>query len=136
MKAFSQFVLVSGVGFLVDIAIALLLRNVLGLPLWLAAAISFYAVACLNYLAFEYWVFRREGRALSMRRLLGVLGASSVAAVSRIATILALTPLALAQIAEPIARDIALLVAGAGISILVNFCVTKWLVFRPSAGTE
>lgn len=130
MKGFVQFVAVSGVGFLLDIALALLLRQGLGLPLWLAATISFFVVACLNYLAFEHWIFRDPERAPSLRRLLGVLGASSIAVVARVGTILALTPLVARLLEVGTGQDTVLLVVGAGVSVVVNFAVNKWLVFK------
>ncbi|WP_461308563.1 GtrA family protein, partial [Albidovulum sp.] len=56
---FLRFVLASGLGLVLDIALALALHDLAGLPLWLAATISFFAVALLNYLLFEFWIFAR-----------------------------------------------------------------------------
>ncbi len=135
MKGFLKFGAVSGIGFLLDLVLALVLYEAFGLPLWLAATISFFAVAALNYVLFEFWVFRRDGSGASGGRAVGVLVASAVAAVARIGTILALTAPVTALLGEGRAQAVALLVAGAGVSLIVNFIINRSIVFR-DAGEE
>ncbi|MFV2091459.1 MAG: GtrA family protein [Hyphomicrobiales bacterium] len=119
----------SGIGFLVDMGLALGLYEYAGLALWLAATISFFTVAGLNYLLFEFWIFRAPNGALSWRRLGGVLMASIVAASTRIGTILGLsTPLA-ALITDNRSLSLALLVSGGAVSVVVNFALNRTLVF-------
>lgn len=129
MNGFFKFVAVSGVGFLVDIALALAMHERLGLALWLAATISFFAVAALNYLVFEFWIFGDSKQRFSWSRLIGVLMASVVAAGARIGTILGLTSLYTAILAEGRVLNLALLISGGVISVLVNFLLNKRLVF-------
>ncbi len=129
MNGFFKFVAVSGVGFLVDIALALSIHERLGLALWLAATISFFAVAALNYLVFEFWIFKDTKQRFSWARLVGVLMASGVAAGARIGTILGLTSLYTAILAEGRVLNLALLVSGGVISVVVNFVLNKKLVF-------
>lgn len=130
MTGFLKFGAASAIGFLADIVFALALREILGLPLWLAAAISFFAIALVNYLLFEFWVFRDTERRASLSRALGVLAASSVAALARIATILVLGAPFTGLLGEGRARDAGLLIAGAGVSLVVNFLINRSVVFR------
>ena len=113
MNGFFKFVAVSGAGFLVDIALALALHERAGLALWLAATISYFAVAGLNYLLFEFWIFRAPGQSFSWARLTGVLMASVVAAGSRIGAILSLTFVFTSLFTEGRMLSLALLISGA-----------------------
>ena len=129
MNGFLKFVMVSGAGFLLDLAIALGLHENAELPLWLAATISFFVVAGLNYLLFEFWIFRDPGKSFSWVRLAGVLVASIAAAAARVGAILGLTSVYSALIAEGRALSLALLVSGAAVSVVVNYVLNKRLVF-------
>lgn len=130
MKGFAKFIAISGIGFLLDMGLALVLHERLGLPLWAAATISFFAVACVNYVLFEFWLFRGAGGTASGGRLIGVLLASVAAAVARIGTILALGRPVTAMLGEGRAHDISLLVAGGGVSVIANFLLNKLVVFK------
>ena len=132
MRGFVKFGAVSGLGFLLDLVMALVLYEAFGLPLWLAATVSFFAVAALNYVLFEFWVFRRDGGKASGRRAMGVIAASAIAACARIGTILALTTPVLALLGEGRLQATVLLVAGAGVSLVVNFIINRRVVFRDS----
>lgn len=134
MTGFLKFGAASAAGFLVDLVLALVLHEALGLPLWLAAMASFFAVALLNYLLFEFWVFRAAGRRASAARALGVLLSSCVAALARIGTILALGAPVAAVLGTGRAADLALLVAGAGMSLLVNYRINRSVVFGTGGG--
>ena len=130
MSDFLRFGAVSGLGFILDLVLAIVLYEQLGLALWLAATVSFFAVAALNYILFEFWVFRRDGGTASGARAFGVLVASAVAACARIATILALTAPVTAVLGEGRMPAIVLLVAGAGVSLVVNYVINRRVVFR------
>ena len=84
----------------------------------------------LNYLLFEFWVFRDARRSASARRALGVLLASCVAALVRIGVILGLDSPVAAILGTGRAHDVVLLVAGAGVSLVVNFLINRSVVFR------
>ncbi len=129
MTGFLKFGAASAVGFLADLALALVLHEGLAQPLWLAATVSFFAVALINYLLFEFWVFRRAGRRLSPGRALGVLMASTIAALVRIGTILVLQVPVLALLGPGRIGSVALLAAGAGLSLVVNYAINRGVVF-------
>jgi hypothetical protein len=57
------------IGFGFDFGITLALSRRLGLPLELSAAIGFLSALALNYILFEFWVFRGEDSAFSATRL-------------------------------------------------------------------
>jgi putative flippase GtrA len=125
---FVRFVGVSALGLVVDIALALILHDGLGWPLWLAATVSFFAIAGVNYLLFEFWLFAGKGGRFSARRALGVLAASSVAAAARIGAVVALESSALLSAAGSLA-DPLILVLAAGLSVTVNFVLNRFGVF-------
>lgn len=126
---FFRFTAISGIGLLVDIAIALFLHRAVGMPLWLAATLSFLIVATCNYVIFEFWLFRRHDSAMSLRRLIGVMVSAALAGLSRISTILVLDPFADALVTNGWVRDALILLAGAGVSLAVNFSINSRIVF-------
>lgn len=130
-----KFVAVSGAGLLLDIAFAILLHERVLLPLWVAALISFFAVSLLNYVLFEFWVFRRSGQAASGRRLFLVLAAACCAAATRAVWILGIEPIAVGLPIVDIIRDVGVLGSAAGVSLLVNFFLNK-RIFAPRIGCE
>ena len=121
---------VSAVGLVLDIAIALLLRKGLGLPLPLASAISFLTIAVVNYAMFEFWVFRAgdAAPAFDLARLAKTLATSILALGVRV-SLVALAAVALGP-ARPWFLDAAILVAASGVSLLVNFFVLQRVAFR------
>lgn len=129
MKRFASFVLASGIGLVADIALALVLHEALALPLWLAAAVSFAVVACLNYLMFELWIFRAPGAGLSALRFGGVLLASAVAGAARVGAVLALQWPAGVVFGTGRLGDTLVLIGAAGVSVVVNFAVNRSVVF-------
>ncbi len=114
---------VSVLGVVIDLAIAWSAAQLLGLPLWLAAAIGFALAAGGNYALHERWTFRREGAALSRRRGVQYLAVSVVTLLTRLAVVIALE--------RALGGDwpLAILIAGAGVSFFVNFFLSKFLVF-------
>lgn len=121
------FVGVSGCGFVLDVALALALASLIGLPLPAAAAVSFSIVAIFNYILFEFVVFRIPETRAHMARAMGVLSASLIGLGVRLASVAALV----STFGEP---DTALwrtltLAAGACISLAVSFAINSNFVF-------
>ena len=112
--------------FMLDLLLAMILREAAGLAVWLAAGISFVVVGVGAYFVHEHWTFRRtESRASAGRfsRNMAALAAAFTARVSVIA------------IMEMIHRPEALLAAvyiivGAGVSLTLNFLLNRFWVFR------
>lgn len=127
---FLRFTAISGIGLVVDIVMALFLHRVAGVPLWLSATLSFLAVGACNYLLFEFWLFRSDNSAVSMRRLAGVLLSAACAGGSRIATIVAIEPFVDAILTASWLRDTLILLAGASVSLTVNFVINSRIVFK------
>ena len=130
MSDFAKFVAVSGFGLLLDIMLALFLSEFLAFPLWIAATISYFTIAVLNYLAFQFWVFSDNGRDLSILRLLLTVMASCAAVAVRIGTLLALTPLISVMGWPDVFQSATLLVVSAACSVMVNFLINRYFVFR------
>ncbi len=126
---FFRFTTISGVGLLVDITIALFLHRATGFPLWLSATLSFLIVGACNYVVFEFWLFHRNDSALSLRRLIGVIFSAALAGVSRVTAILILDPFFDALVASGWLRDALVLLAGASVSLTVNFLINSRIVF-------
>lgn len=78
-------VVVVGAG--VDLAVALALARVVGLPLTLAAACGFATALCANYLLFEFWAFRRGRSRFSPHRFLRTVLAAGLALAVRLVVI-------------------------------------------------
>ena len=128
MIRFLKLAAASAVGLVLDIALALLLRGRLHLPLALASGISFVTVAALNYLLFEYLVFRSAESAISAARLGKVLATSAAALGVRVTAVAGLSWAA--GPGRSWQGDAAILVAAAGASLLANFVMLRTLVFR------
>ena len=74
-------------GFGVDFGITLALSRLVGLPLELSAAVGFLGALALNYILFEFWVFRREDSTFSAPRLLQTVLAAGAALSVRVGVI-------------------------------------------------
>lgn len=121
-----KYSVVVGIGFLLDLGIALLASSWGGLSLELAAAIGFVAALCLNYILLEFWVFSSLGRAsVSVARLVGTLVAAAVALGARISLIYILGWF---LDVSPI-EDALRLGTGFAASFVVNYMLTR-LVFK------
>lgn len=125
-----RFLAVAVVGVAVDIAIAYALATLLGLPLWIAAALGFVAAAGANYVAHELWTFRDGARQLSLRRSLHYLGACAATLAVRLAVV------GLLSVRLAGAYPLAILICGAGASFFVNFAISKLLIFSNRAGAN
>ncbi len=126
--SFLRVAAISALGLAVDVALALVLRSALPLSLAVAGAISFVAVAVLNYFLFEFLAFRSEQSRASLKRLSQVLAGAGAALATRVAIVAAAT--ALIGPDRSRAVDAAILVGAAGVSLLVNFAMLQYVTFR------
>lgn len=125
-----RFFAVSLSGVIVDLAISLFAAKVLDLPLWISAMVGFATAATLNYTAHELWTFRGGERQLSSLRGAQYIMSSTVVLGSRLIVV--------AWLGNLTEKDNALfiLICGAGVSFVVNFFISKYLVFSNTSGTK
>jgi len=130
MNEFIRFFCVTVLGFVIDIAIALALAELAGLPLWLAASCGFVIAAVANYALHQTWSFQHGARNLSSARAAKYLGVAILTLGVRIALV--------AQLDGVLGSSYSLviLLLGAGGSFLVNFALSKFVVFAHRPGEE
>lgn len=123
MSEFLRFFCVTVLGLVIDIAIALALAELVGVPLWLAATCGFVIAALANYAMHQLWSFQAGSRRLSAAR------AAKYGAVALLT--LAVRVAIVAQLEAVLGQGFALaiLLIGAGGSFLVNFTLSKFVVF-------
>ena len=122
----ARFCAVTVLGLIVDLAIAWTLAVVFHLPLPAAAAVGFGCGALLNYLLHGMWTFGIGWGAFSARRIAFYVIVLAVVLTVRIASVAVLTWV----IGDPSGYELAILVAAAGVSLLVNYLLSKYVVFR------
>lgn len=125
-SAFLRFFLVSLAGLGVDLAIAWMAAAWLGLPLPLAAATGFGVAAAFNYLLHEFWTFRDGARKVSARRG----GLYILVLAATLATRVALVALLDWTVFAGTGARMAPLAIAAVLSFLVNYALSRMLVFR------
>jgi putative flippase GtrA len=126
MSQLARFFAVTVLGVILDLAIASALHHWASVPLWLAAATGFGIAAAANYVIHQTWSFRTGP--LSARRAGLYAGVALAVLAVRVGIV------ALLERALPDAWPLAILVAGAGGSFVVNFVLSKWVVFAAAAG--
>lgn len=131
MSELARFLLVTVIGVVFDLAVALALHDVLAWPLWLAAATGFAMAAAANYSLHQTWTFRSGPRRLSFARA-GRYGAVALATLgARVAVVALLDRMLGSGLALPI------LICGAGVSFIVNYTLSRAFVFTATrAGAE
>ena len=122
---FLRFLVVSVTGVLVDIGIGWLLASALGAPLWLAAATGFAVAAGLNYLLHRSWTFQQTSAMAEQARVLRYLASLGLTFMARMATVVGLGALL-----GPNVSALMVLVPSVGVSFVVSFLATKFLVFH------
>ncbi|MEM7779316.1 MAG: GtrA family protein [Pseudomonadota bacterium] len=127
MKELGRFFLATVLGVVLDIAIAFALHVLLGVPLWLAAAIGFTIAASVNYIVHQTWSFQTGSRSLSLGRA-AQYGLVALATLLVRITVVAILARALASV-DHHATPLLILVCGAGASFFVNFLLSKFVVF-------
>ncbi|MEE4155027.1 MAG: GtrA family protein [Erythrobacter sp.] len=123
MSEFLRFFCVTVIGLVLDITIAFSLAELAGLPLWLAATCGFVVAALANYAMHQLWSFRTGPRRLSALRAAKYGGVALLTLAVRVAIVAWLEAL----FGDGLA--LAILLAGAGGSFLVNFSLSKFVVF-------
>ncbi|GAB5467480.1 MAG: hypothetical protein Kilf2KO_05100 [Rhodospirillales bacterium] len=120
-----RFLAVSIVGLVVDLGTALFLRS-LGVNLFVAASLGFAVAVFVNFHLHGRWTF--AGRTdTSARRLIKFYVTSLITILVRLA---ALKLLMLMSLPVLFYRDAELLVLATGVSLVANFLLSKYLVFR------
>ncbi|SDX83847.1 GtrA family protein [Citreimonas salinaria] len=122
MTVAGRFLAVAVVGVVLDIAVAYLLADQLGLALWLAAAIGFVTAASVNYVIHETWTFG-SGGSLSLQRGGQYLTTCTVALGVRLAAVAGLSAL------DAGLPELVILICGAAASFAVNYNVSRYLIF-------
>ena len=127
---FARFGAITVLGLAIDLLTGLTLARHFGVPLAIAAVLGFAAAASMNYVLHELWTFRRGARRLSFRRGGLYLATLCLTLGARIGTVLAV------QRALPAAAEnkLATLLFATGISFVVNYGLSRYLVFsaRPT----
>ncbi|MCL6285273.1 GtrA family protein [Ruegeria sp. 2012CJ41-6] len=118
----ARFATVVCLGFAVDIGVSLWLAVGFDLPLVLAAAVGFLTAACFNYVLHELWSFHSKTSRLSLRRLGMYLLSTGFALAVR---------LVLVGVASLfLSSELHALAVGAAVSLLVNYILSRRIVFR------
>ena len=126
MSELARFFVVTVLGVILDLTIAVALHRWAGVPLWLAAATGFSLAAGANYVIHQSWSFGGGTASLSARRAVLYGGVAMVTLGVRVGIVALLDRLIAG------AWPLAILVAGAGGSFCVNFALSKFLVFTPA----
>ena len=119
-----RFTLVATGGVILDLSVAYALAVGFGLPLWLAATAGFVVAALVNYITHELWTFSAAGSRVSARRAVQYLSASALTLVARLLIVLLFRGWFRSTAVLPI------LIAAASVSFLVNFAVSKYIIFK------
>ena len=117
-------------GFGVDFGITLALSRLVGLPLELSAAIGFIGALALNYVLFEFWVFRRENSTFSAPRLLQTALAAGAALSVRVVSF----GLSGKILGNSLPEVVATILLAAGASVLVNYLLLLFIFGYPCNG--
>lgn len=127
-----RFGAVTVLGLTVDLAIAWALAVVFLLPLPLAAAMGFGFGALLNYLLHGMWTFSIGRDAFSARRFGSYVVVLAIVLSVRIALVAVVTWI----IGDPQGYELAILVAATAGSFVVNYFLSKYVVFRAAHLTD
>lgn len=109
-----------------DYGLTLALFHLAGLSLTLAAGISFFAVGLAFYFVHEFWTFRGEGSAFSLKRMGGNLAVLVAAGAVRVGVIGLLEAL---RAPEGIWVSL-YFAAGVACSFTTNYALNRFFVFR------
>lgn len=111
-------------GYCVDFGASFSAFKLLGLPLTVAACVGFALAVAFNYLAHEFWTFAGERRGGYGARFGKFVGVALLTLAVRVGVIFVLEPFAASDLAHA-----ALLVGAAGVSLGVNYVLTRFAVF-------
>lgn len=119
----ARFLIVAVIGLALDLTVAWSAARLLGLPLWLCAAIGFTVAAIANYVLHELWTFRSASRRLSVTRALRYGYALGITLATRVCSVAALV----AMFGD--GQALLVLIVGSGISFIAHYLISKHLVF-------
>ncbi|MEW6123316.1 MAG: GtrA family protein [Pseudomonadota bacterium] len=111
-------------GYCVDFGVSFGAFKLMGLPLPVAACVGFSLAVVFNYLAHEFWTFAGERRSGYGARFGKFIGVALFTLAVRVGVIFLLDPYAASDLAHA-----ALLVGAAGVSLAVNYVLTRFAVF-------
>ncbi|MEA1650310.1 GtrA family protein [Nitrospirillum sp. BR 11164] len=122
-----RFASVTGAGLIVDLTVASIIVNVANLPLAAGTVSGFITGAIFNYILHELWTFSpgRTGRGLSTERASLYLMTALVGLGVRLGLVAAISPLATSHV-----MNLAVLVAAAGASFVINYLLSRLVVYR------
>jgi putative flippase GtrA len=121
-----RFGLVSMAGLGFDLSTAWSLAVFVGIPVPAATLFGFVIGAGVNYVFHEMWTFQSGARRLSTRRWLRYLTGLGITLVTRIVAVSLLQRFLFTRAGQ----EFATLLAGTGVSFVVNFLLSKYYVFR------
>lgn len=130
MMELTRFLAVTVAGFLLDLGVAWSAATVLSLPLWFAATLGFVVAAGVNYVLHELWTFQDGAQRLSLERVVRYAAGLGLTLSARILAVLLFT----AMLNEN--HALLILLAGAGVSFIVNYFVSRKFVFRPEGDAK
>jgi putative flippase GtrA len=120
-------VVVFGLG--VDLSVAWSLANLAGIPLVYAASGGFLLAAIFNYVLNELWTFADENNHLSFKRALLYILLMLITLGTRLLLVFLLSPYESGRVSS-----LAILIAAAGASFVVNYCLSRFVVYRRTIG--
>ena len=125
----TRFGTVTVLGLVVDLAVAWALAVMFFVSLPMAAAVGFGCGALLNYLLHGMWTFRSGQGVFSPRRMTLYVIVLTAVLTMRILGVAILTWI----IGDPKGYELPILVAATAASFLVNYFLSKYVVFRAAA---
>ena len=128
----TRFGMVTVLGLVVDLVVAWTFAVVFFVSLPMAAAVGFGCGALLNYLLHRIWTFRGGQEASSHRQLTLYMIVLMVVLTVRIIGVAVLTLI----IGDPRGYELPILVAATAASFVVNYFLSKYVVFRNENKSE
>jgi putative flippase GtrA len=120
-----RFLVVSAAAFCVDLVLALATFKLLGVPVWVAAAIAYGVVASAFYFVHEHWTFAHPASRNSARRLVQTVVSACISLGGRIGLIRLLEVWH-----EPHLLGAAGYIwVGAIVSLVINYGLSRFWVF-------
>lgn len=122
----ARYICVIVIGLSLDLSLTLAVAQVGGLPLPVAAAIGFVTALALNYVLFEFWVFRDQTAAVSKVRLTQTATAACLALAVRVGVVWAVARL----IDQSAPGMLVTMLLGVGASFVINFLLLRVVFAR------
>ncbi len=120
-----RYVAAAAVAAMVDLAVAWLAHACTGVPLPVAAAMGVLAGGLVAYFLLEFWAFRREASAVSLRRLAGLLSLVALTLLLRSGLVALLCDLFPAE-----RSALPILLVAFGLTFTLNFVINRLVIFN------